>query len=336
MDTLAAYIDALGPPESIEVGYLPVATPGPTDVVVRTEGLIVDNVDTLVRSGIYATPTPFPFVIGRDLVGTVAAAGPGAPGFADGDRVWCNSLGHGGRQGSFAQHFVVAVDRLYHLPDGIDPIHAVAVLHTAGTASLGLFRDARLGAGDTVIVGGGAGGVGSAAVQLAAASGAHVIATAADSDADWCRASGAEQVFDYRDKDLLAKLGDAAPRGADVYWDTSGHLDLPAIGPLLAIGARVIITATRDPSVTLPAMTYYRLDVSVLGFAISNASTSDLAAAARIINSRLADKTLQPRIAARMPLTAAAEAHRLQETGNVKGRIVILPSQITATGDAHG
>jgi Alcohol dehydrogenase GroES-like domain len=79
-------------------------------VLVRTEALAVDQVDTLVRSGAYRTPTPFPFIIGRDLAGRVAASGPGAADFAEGDRVWCNSLGHGGRQGSFAQHVVVAAE----------------------------------------------------------------------------------------------------------------------------------------------------------------------------------------------------------------------------------
>lgn len=325
MNTLAAYITALGTADCIEVGYLPVATPGPTDVLVRTEALVVDNVDTLVRSGAYRTPTPFPFIIGRDMVGTVVAAGPGAAGFAEGDRVWCNSLGHGGRQGSFAQYIAVAAERLYHLPAGVDPIRAVAVLHTAGTASLGLFREARLRPGDTVIVGGGAGGVGSAVVQLAASSGAHVIATAGDDDAEWCRASGARQIFDYRDHDLLAKLAEAAPRGADVYWDTSGHLDLPETAPLLAIGARIIVTAAREPAVSLPARSYYTRDISVRGFAISNASASDLADTARIINARLADDTLQVRIAARMPLTAAAQAHRQLESGDAHGRLIVLP-----------
>jgi NADPH:quinone reductase-like Zn-dependent oxidoreductase len=325
MDTLAAYITALGPADFIEVGYLPVATPGPTDVLVRTEAMAVNNVDTLVRSGAYRTPTPFPFIIGRDLVGTVLSAGPGAALFSEGDRVWCNSLGHGGRQGSFAQDVVVPAERLYHLPADVDPVRAVAVLHTAGTASLGLFREARLRAGDTIVVGGGAGGVGSAVVQLAAASGAHVIATAARGDSDWCRACGAAQVFDYRDKAVLARLCDAAPYKADVYWDTSGHLDLPAIAQLLAVGAKVIITAAGEPTVSFPARNYYTHDVSVRCFAISNASASDLAVAARIINSRLADKTLQPRIAARMPLSAAAEAHRQLETGQVSGRLVVLP-----------
>src|SRR5690606_23447447 len=108
----AAYITAYGGPEVIQVGRLPVPVPGPTDVLVHTELSAVNHVDTFVRSGSCATLTPFPFVIGRDLVGTVAATGPGVDGFTVGDRVWCNSLGHGGRQGSFAEYAVVAADRL--------------------------------------------------------------------------------------------------------------------------------------------------------------------------------------------------------------------------------
>ena len=105
--------------------------PGPTDVLVRVEGAAVNPVAAFVRSGAFRTPITFPFVIGRDLAGTVAVAGPGAPGFAVGDRVWCNSLGHAGRQGAAAQYAVVATERLYHLPNGVDPLCAVAVAHPA-------------------------------------------------------------------------------------------------------------------------------------------------------------------------------------------------------------
>lgn len=325
MDTLAAYVTQLGPAGLIQVGQLPMPAVGPTDVQVRTEALAVNQVDTLVRSGGYATPTPFPFVIGRDLVGTVTAVGPGAVGFRIGDRVWCNSLGHGGRQGSFARDVVVAADRLYHLPDGVDALDAVAVLHTAGTACLGLFRDARLGPADTIIVGGAAGGVGSAVVQLAATAGARVIATASGADETWCRSNGAESVVDYRDGDLVGALSRRVPGGAEVFWDTSGHEDLEAIIPLLAVGARVVVTAAAEPVSALPARHFYTHDISVHPFAISNASVSDLHAAAQVINARLADGVLRPRIGARLPLGEAAEAHRLQEAGTTKGRIVLVP-----------
>ncbi|MFB9569575.1 NADPH:quinone reductase [Saccharopolyspora hordei] len=325
METLAAYVTELGPPERIEVGPLPVPDLGPTDVLVRTEALAVNRVDTLVRSGWYPTPTPFPFIIGRDLVGTVTAAGPGAAGFRPGDRVWCNSLGHDGRQGSFAQDVVVAAGRLYHLPDGVDATEAVAVLHPAGTACLGLFREARLGPADTVVVAGGAGAVGSAVVELAAAAGAHVVATASERDAAWCRSSGARAVVDHHAPDHVDRLRDAVPHGADVYWDTSGHHDLAAIAPLLAPGARVVLTATARPTVDLPARHFYTHDISVHGFVISRATVSELAEAARTINARLADGTLRPRVGARLPLAEAAEAHRRQEAGRTGGRIVVLP-----------
>lgn len=324
MKALAAYVTQLGPPDRIEVGELPVPALGPTDVLVRTAVLAVDQVDILVRSGAYPTPTPFPFIIGRDLAGTVTAFGPGAVGFEEGDRVWCNSLGHGGRQGSFAEEVVVAAERLYHLPDGVDPSVAVAVAHTAGTACIGLFREARLASAETVVVGGGAGGVGSAVVQLAAASGARVVATAAKEDFEWCQASGAAHVIDYRDPELIVKLRDTVPEGTDVYWDTSGHQDLEAVAPLLTSGARVVVSAAHHPT-SFPGQHYYTHDVSVHSFVISNASPSDLSAAAKTINARLSDGTLRPRIGERLALAEAAEAHRRQEEGHTNGRILVFP-----------
>jgi NADPH:quinone reductase-like Zn-dependent oxidoreductase len=97
----AAYITAPGPAEAIRVGELPVPKPGPTDVLVRTQALAANHVDTFVRSGAYATPLPMPFVIGRDLVGVVAAAGARVAGFGGGDAVWCNSsVTAGGRDRS--------------------------------------------------------------------------------------------------------------------------------------------------------------------------------------------------------------------------------------------
>ncbi|MZD56159.1 alcohol dehydrogenase catalytic domain-containing protein, partial [Streptomyces sp. SID5606] len=160
----AAYIDAVGPADAIRHGPLPVPPAGPTDVLVRVCAVAVDPVDTFVRSGAYATPLPLPFVVGRDLVGEVAHAGPGAAGFTPGQRVWCNSLGHAGRQGSFAEYAAVAADRLYAAPPGVDAEHLVAAAHPAASAWLALFRHGRLRAGETVYVGGGAGNVGGAAV----------------------------------------------------------------------------------------------------------------------------------------------------------------------------
>lgn len=165
----AAWIDQLGGPERIRYGELPVPKPGPTDVLVRVEAVAVNPVDTFVRSGAFPTPMSFPFVIGRDFAGTVVAAR--AAGFAAGDPVWCNSLGHDGRQGAAAQYAVVPAERLYHLPGAVEPLAAVAVAHPAATAHVALAVHAGLRAGETVYVAGGGGHVGGAAVLLAARAG---------------------------------------------------------------------------------------------------------------------------------------------------------------------
>lgn len=323
----AAYIEQLGSPEEIRCGELEPPVPGPTDVLVETAATAVNRVDLFVRSGLYETPVPFPFVLGRDLVGTVVRPGPGAPGLRPGDRVWCNSLGHGGRQGAAAALAVVAADRLYRLPAGVDDREAVALLHPVATAWLALFVHGGLTAGQTVLVGGAAGHVGGAAVTLAAEAGARVIGTAREADFGYCRSLGAHEVFDYRDPDLTSRLRTAAGDGVDVHLDTSGHNDLEQAVALLGRRGRIVLMAgAAGGSPRLPPGALYMRDGSVTGFAISNATVAELAAAARAVNRLLASGRLRPRGVRAMPLSAAAEAHSMLERGETgHDRLVLLP-----------
>ncbi|MFE3455411.1 NADPH:quinone reductase [Nonomuraea sp. NPDC059194] len=317
----AAYITRPGPADEIQVGPLPVPEPGSAEVLVKVLALAVNHVDTFVRSGAYRTRLPYPFIIGRDLVGTAVT---GAPGFAPGDLVWCDSLGFDGRQGSFSEYAAVPADRLYHLPGGVDPQNAVASLHTAATAYLGLFEEAGLRIGETIVVTGAGGGVGTATVQLAAAAGARVIATARGDDVDWCRRCGADEVVDYHDPDLYAKIAKLAPDGVDVFWDNTGQHHLEQTVPLLAVGGRMIILAGLNAAPVLPVGQLYTRDASLRGFAISNATVAELAQAATAINHLLARGTLVSRIGTRLPLTEAARSHHLQEA-TPRGRIIVLP-----------
>lgn len=322
---LAAYIRATGGVERIEVGQLPTPAPGPTDVVIRMEASGVNHVDLFVRSGAYPTHTPFPFVIGRDIVGTVVATGPGVTGFGPGDRVWCNSLGHAGRQGAFAEYAVAPVERVYPLPAGVAPEQAAPVLHAGATAYLGLFREAGLTAGETVFVAGAGGAVGSAVVQLAVAAGARVVATASRRDLSWCTRCGAAAVVPYDAEDLDGRLRAAAPDGFDVWWDNSGRNDFGRALPLLRLGGRILVMAGLAASPTLPVGQLYLRDASLRGFVISNASVSDLAAAAAMVNSALAAGHLRYRVGATYTLAHAAEAHAAMESGSVRGRILVRP-----------
>jgi NADPH:quinone reductase-like Zn-dependent oxidoreductase len=258
-----------------------------------------------------------------ETVGVVAAVGAGVVGFAVGDRVWCNSLGHAGRQGSFATYVVISADRLYRLPDGVDSVDAVAALHPGATAYLGLFRHAVIKPGQTIVVGGAGGSIGTAVVQLAATAGARILATASPRDVDWCHSCGAEQVFDYHDPDVEARISAAAPDGVDTYWDTSGHHNFDAIVPVLAHGARIVLMAALDARPVLPVGATYTRDISLRGFVISNASVTDLAEAAPLINRLLAQGVLRIRMAKVMTLGDGAQAHRMVELGQVKGRIVL-------------
>jgi NADPH:quinone reductase-like Zn-dependent oxidoreductase len=323
----AAYIEELGGPDRIRYGELGPPQPGPTDVLVAVAATAVDRVDLFVRSGLYETAVPFPFVVGRDLVGRVVRAGEGVSGLREGDRVWCNSLGHGGRQGAAAQLAVVPADRLYRLPAGTDVTTAVALLHPVATAWLALFRHGGLTAGQTVLVGGAAGHVGSAAVVLAAKAGARVIGTARREDFGYCRSLGAHEVVDYRDPALTRRLRETAGDGVDVHLDTSGHNDLEQAVELLARRGRVVLMAgAGGASPRLPAGRLYMRDGSVRGFALSGASVAELADAARIVGQVLAGGWLRPRAMRVLPLSAAAEAHALLEDGRAgRERLVLVP-----------
>lgn len=301
----AAYLTELGGPEVIRVGELPQPRPGPTDVLVRVEAVGVNMVDTFIRSGAYRTPIPMPFIVGRDMVGTV-----------DGQRVWTNSLGHAGRQGPTAEYAVVPAERLYPLPAGVDPVDAVAVVHPAATAWLALVRHARVRPAERLLVEGAAGNVGRALVELGAQLGAHVVATANPADHDELRRLGAAEVIDYRAPDI----GDEY----HVAVDCSGRNELARTAELMTLGGRIVLVAGMASTLSVAARAIYLRDLSVLGFVISNATAADLASAAGWINDRLARGGLRPRAVRTVGLAETAEAHRMV-ADRVRGRVVIQP-----------
>ena len=320
----AAYIERLGPPEEILVGELAVSALGPTDVLVAVKMVAANPVDTYIRSGRYLTNVPFPFVVGRDLVGTVIACGQGAP-FHTGERVWSNSLGHDGRQGSFSQYAVVSAERCYRLPDGVDPAIAVAVAHPAATAYLAWFVHGGLRPGEVVYIGGGAGNVGSTAIAMARRFGARVITSARPADHDRCQKNGADIVIDYHDSDLAKSLRAVAPSGVDIFWDTSGHHDLGLAVETVAPGGRILLSAAISDQSVLPVRALYTRNVDLHGFVISRASASQLADAARLINTMLVANELDVRISEILPLSATQEVHARLEAGTVTGRLLLRP-----------
>ena len=332
----AAYVNHLGEVDEIRYGDLPDPVPGPTDYLVEVTAASLNPVDTLVRSGRFPTPTPLPFILGRDLVGTVVSA-PVGGSLLPGETVWCSSLGYDGRQGSYSDYALVPTDRLYPAPpsaeagadaSGNSAQRLVALAHPATTAWLGWFEHGRLIPGESVFVGGGAGNVGTAAIQLAAAIGATVIASSHPRDFDAVRAAGAEVVLDYRDPDLAGACAKAVPDGFDLVWDTSGHRDGQFLADTTAPGGRILITAAADATTALPLGRLYTKDVSLIGFVMSRTSTDQLARAAKGLVPVLEQgkpRSLTTTITEVLGLREAAQAHRMMEAGEVHGRIVIMP-----------
>lgn len=308
----AAFVAQLGPADTIQYGTLPDPVPTADEVLVDVVATTVNPVDTFVRSGAFPTEVPMPLVMSRDLVGRVAAP---AHGFAQDDWVWSNSLGHGGRQGAAATRAVVPAPRLYRLPPGADPIEAVAAVHPGATAYLALYTHGGLRPGARVLIVGGGGNVGSAAITMAVGAGAEVHTTASAQDLAYCASLGATPT-DYRNPRL--------PSEVDLYVDCAGVNDLETAVPLLAPRGRVVLLAGASARPVLPVGPLYTNDCSIAGFVISHATVAELADAANHLNPLLAKGTLTPREIEEHPLSAAAETHKRLEQGALHGRRAIL------------
>lgn len=321
----AAVIHELGPAEAIRVETVPVPVPSATEVLVRVTATTVNHVDTFVRSGAYRTPMSFPFVVGRDLVGTVESVGDEVTDFSRGDSVWSTSLGHGGRQGAASEYAVVSTDRLYHVPRGVDPMTLVALAHPASTAWLGLVEHGGLASGGTAFVGGGGGNVGGCAVGIAIGLGATVVATAGERDLARLAEAGAIGL-DYRDPGVDDGIVAALPNGADVWLDTSGSLRLAQAVPLLADRGRIVLVAGITRRDELAFGELYTHDRGIVGFAISNARVDELRRAADAVGSAVAAAALPAPVIERRPLEQTAQAHADVEAGATNGRrLLIVP-----------
>jgi NADPH2:quinone reductase len=312
----AAYINQTGTHEVITFGDLPTPKPTRRQCLIKVAAVDVNPIDVYTRSGAIPAKLTFPFILGRDLAGTVVEVGASVKDFKVGDRVWA------------------AVDYrwLHPIPEGVSDDDAVALSLVGITAQLGLVRNANLKAGEILFVNGGSGGVGSCVVQMAKILGARVITTAGtDGKVAACRDLGADLAINYQTEDVAAAVKAFAPAGINVWWETLREPDFDRTVALLAPRGRMIIMAGRDARPPFPVGPFYVKDCSLHGLAMFNASAREQRTAANSINRWLAEGKLRARIDRVLPLAQAAEAHRLQEestvqkSGALAGKIVLKP-----------
>lgn len=327
----AVYLEETGSPDVLKFGDLPTPEPKEGEVRVAVAAVSVNPIDTYVRAGAVPMALPKPFIPGCDLAGTVEKVGPATKRFKVGDRVWGSNQGLLGRQGTFAQFACVHEDWLYPLPQGVSESDAAAAALTAITAHLGLFRCAGLKSGETVLVQGGAGGVGSMVVQMTKAVGSRAITTVGTAaKADLCRSWGADLVINYKTDDIPAAVkGFTNGHGVNVWYETQREVDLQRIIELTARRGRIVVMAGRQAQPIFPVGPFYTRDMSLFGFAMFNATPAEQRACAEDINRWLKDKKLKPVVGKIFKLAEAAAAHRLQEdntlqkSGTLTGKIVL-------------
>ncbi len=326
----AAFIEQTGAPDVIVVGDIPDPVPGPGEVLIQVHAVAVNPIDTYVRSGAIVFETPQPYILGCDAAGVVVAIGDGVHHCHVGDRVWCTNQGLLGRQGTFAEKIAVAEEWCFPLPDAVSYADGAAAGLVAVTAHLGLFREARLQAGETILVIGGSGGVGSMVVQMAKLAGATVIATAgSEAKCQRVRELGADVVINYNDESIEEVVRESAPKGVNVFWETRREPDFDLAVELMAGRGRMILMAGRDARPVFPVGPFYVKECSLHGFVMFKATPVEMRSAADDINHWLAKGTLRANVSITLPLDQVAEAHRMQEastlesSGELAGKIVL-------------
>lgn len=316
----AAYICQTGSPDVIQVGELPAPQPQAGQILVQVDHVAVNPIDTYIRSGAVAMPLPNPFIIGCDFAGVVTGLGEGVSRFRIGDRVWGSNQGLLGRQGTFAQQIAVDQAWAHPLPDGVASEDVAAVALVAITAHLGLFRDAKLAAGESILVIGGTGGVGSMVVQMAKLAGAHVITTAgSDAKAAAALALGADQVIAYHREPIGEAITRLATDGVNVFWETRREPDFDLAVAAMAPRGRMVLMAGRDARPAFPVGPFYVKECSLHGMVMFKASVEEIAKAAADINSWLSSQQLKANISARLTLDQAVQSHQLQEAATLHG-----------------
>jgi NADPH2:quinone reductase len=328
----AAFINKTGPPEVIIYGDLPTPKPGRTECLIKVAAVDMNPIDTYIRGGMIPAKLSFPYILGRDLAGVIVEVGPEVKRFKVGDRVWVTGQGVEGRTGTFSEFCAVDEHWLHPTPDGVKDEDIVAISLVAITAHLGLITHAKLNAGEILFVNGGSGGVGSSVVQIAKILGAKVITTAGRPEkVELCKKLGADVALNYRTDDVDARIKEFAPNGVNVWWETLREPNFERTIPLLAMRGRMILMAGRDAKPVFPVGPFYTKDCSLLGLAMFNSTTEEQEAAARDISKWAAEKKLRACIDRILPLSQAAEAHRVQEESTVKktsqlaGKIILKP-----------
>ena len=300
----AVYIQQFGGPEVLQYGDLPDPSAGPGQIVVDTFAASINGADWKVRAGHYGQPK-FPLILGRDFSGVVSALGAGVEDLRIGDEVF--GVLEAGREGAYAEKVVIGASIVAKKPNALSHVDAAALALTGLTALCAVEDTLKLKSGETILIQGGAGGVGSFAIQLAKHLGARVITTASAANLTYLRDIGADEVIDYNTTDFSKVVSNC-----DAVFDTvGGDVALRSFAVLKPGGrAAFIASGAQAPKSD-------RSDVTALRPAVGR----DRAHLDRIAELYQAGVISAPHVTV-YSLSEAVEALRISEARHFKGKLV--------------
>lgn len=326
MSMKAVMLTQFGGPEALVWDDVPAPRAGMGEIVLRVHAAALNYADLLQRRGTYGIEQSLPRIIGYECSGVVAEIGAGVTGWRVGDPA-CALVS----SGAYASFVATPAAQVLPIPTGIDLVEAAALPEAACTVWSNVLDLGALQPGETLLVHGGAGGIGSFAIQAAKAIGVRVFATAGSADKlQRCRDFGADRAISYADEDFVAVIeAETGGHGADVILDNMGAAYLGRNVAALAFDGRIAMIGLqggRDAQINLGAMMRKRA-------ALFTTSLRDRppAAKARIVAGVLRD--LWPHVAAgrirpvidrSFPLAEAAAAHRYMESGSHVGKILLI------------
>jgi NADPH2:quinone reductase len=311
-----------GGPEVLKLEEIPTPRPGPGQALVRIHAAGVNPYDTYMRTGNYAIKPALPYTPGSDAAGIVEAVGEGVTKCKPGDRVYTAKT----LTGAYAEYALALEEQLHPLPAKVSYAQGSGVWVPYGTAYHALYQCTRARAGETVLIHGASGGVGTAAVQFARALGMIVLGTAGtERGRELVSKEGAHHVFDHTEPGYQAKILEVTgEKGVDLILEMLANVNLGQDLKLLARDGRVIVIGSRG-DVTITPRELMMRRTSVHGFALWGISEAEEKEIHAGLVAGLESGTLRPVVGKELPLGEAARAHKEILEPGAFGKIVLVP-----------
>jgi NADPH2:quinone reductase len=316
----AIRVKEFGPPEVMKLEKVADPTPGANQVVIKVRAIGVNPVEAYIRAGIYPTKPPLPYTPGSDVAGEIKSVGKGVTQFKKGDRVYTS----GTISGAYAELALCDVNQVFLLPKNVSFEQGAALGVPYGTAYRGIFERGKGRAGETILIHGATGGVGTAAVQFAVALGMVIIGTGGSADGlKLIKKLGAAYALNHKSRDYLDEIKKITDgRGVDMILEFAAHINLDKDFSVLRNNGRLVVIGSRG-KIEIDPRNIISANAHVIGS--PGGAAGILAEANAAIGAGLRSGTLKPVIGKKIPLAEAVRAHQEIMEHSAAGKMVLIP-----------